>query len=313
MQQHLERVLAAGVGQRLRRLGQGIAGADQGPGIDLTAVQGGNGRGKRPAAGADHPQFVDDDPRQIETGWLGRGGFEDQHAARAQVFEDIGASLGPAGGVDGEIQRQTGGEGGGGAQAQGLGNRQLARVPPDQQGIVSRGPQHLRAELAQPPIAEHRGPLARVRGQVAQDGKGCRGRLGEDRDLVEQVRGQGVQQGDGAEEILGEDAIPGVHAQDAALLAMGGQAGPAVGAGSAGGVDLSHHAAAHPIGMIRRRRYLGHIFMSQDAAKAGFVAGSHGQVGAADAGQPQAQQRLARGGDGTGRIGQEQGVPLLQG
>ena len=114
------------------------------------------------------------------------GGFEHDGAAGAHDLERCLKSAGRSGAVDDDVGiagRAEGGESYRG-DAEILNNAQLEGMLPANPHLAAMMFEHLRREIAQPTIPEHRDALVPRERQLLRNPAGCRQRLHKDRFLV---------------------------------------------------------------------------------------------------------------------------------
>jgi len=118
-------------------------------------------------------------------------------------------------------------------------------------------------------------------------------RLGEDGRFVGDAVGDAVQVGERQRQELGVRALPTDDSQHRPVLAVGGPPRAARLARAAGDVDVADNPLPDPLG-IGRRDDLAHELVADDA-RVGVVAARELDVGPADTGQVDADERLALG------------------
>ena len=247
------------------------------------------------ASRADEGDLVDDEAGDVERSSAAVGALEDDRAARPHGAARQLQPLGVARALDGHV-RLTRGQAalGGGGDAAGGEQRELARVTADHRERASGERERLGHEVAQLPVAHHDDAVAGADPDLLPHLEGGGQGLGEDGDVVRDAIRHLVQVRHRQREALGEGAVAAADAEHGAPLAVGPAAGPARRAHAARRVDLTHHPAARPRLRARRRLDAAHELVARDPRER-VVPPRELQVGVADPRHEDPHARLARG------------------
>ena len=291
LEQHLHDAALGGSLHRFDGALERVALGDQRRRVDVAALEQAERRRERAAARADDGDLVDDERREVERDLARVGRLEHERAARPErLAREVEPARG-AGGLDDDVvaraARRPSRRSSDVARAQ---ERPLECVAGDDVKLGAGEREHLRDELAEAAGADEQHAVGRGDVDLLQDLERRGERLGEDRCVVAHAVGHAVQVRERQTQVLGVRAVAVDDSEHGSRLAVGRAPAWQVGARAARGVDLADDTRAEPLG-VRRLDDLADELVAEDS-RVGVVAARQLEVGAADARERDADERL---------------------